>query len=60
MVDAQGLIGWAPASFLVPLNEDDEQEVDSGENLMENQNERGNSILDNRSSQYKGESCWVK
>ena len=59
MVDAQGLIGWAPASFLVPLNEDDEQEVDSGENLMENQNERGNSILENRSSQYKGES-WVK
>jgi len=40
MVDAQGLIGWAPASYLVPLNEEDREEAET-DNLMENENERG-------------------
>ncbi len=40
MVDAQGLIGWAPASYLVPLNEGDEQEEGS-ENIMEREQEHG-------------------
>lgn len=40
MVDAQGLIGWAPASYLVPVNETDlEEEAEENENLIEQ--ERG-------------------
>ena len=42
-MDAQGLIGWAPASYLVPVNENDlEEEAEENENLIEQ--ERGESI----------------
>jgi len=40
MVDAQGLIGWAPASYLMPLNATDmQEEAEENENLIEQ--ERG-------------------
>lgn len=40
MVDAQGLIGWAPASYLMPLNETDlKEEAEENEHLIEQ--ERG-------------------
>ena len=40
MVDAQGLIGWAPASYLVPVNENDmQEEAEENEQLIEQ--ERG-------------------
>lgn len=40
MIDAQGLIGWAPASYLVPVDETDlEEEAEENENLIEQ--ERG-------------------
>ena len=40
MVDAQGLIGWAPASYLMPVEETDlKEEAEENENLIEQ--ERG-------------------
>ena len=42
MVDAQGVIGWAPASYLVPVNESDlQEEAEENEQLIEQ--ERGKS-----------------
>ena len=39
-MDAQGLIGWAPASYLVPVNENDlQEEAEENEQLIEQ--ERG-------------------
>ena len=44
MVDAQGVIGWAPASYLVPMNESDlQEEAEENEQLIEQ--ERGNYTL---------------
>lgn len=40
MIDAQGLIGWAPASYLMPINETDlKEEEEENETLIEQ--ERG-------------------
>lgn len=43
MVDADGLIGWAPASYLVPVDMNHiDEEAKENENLIEQ--ERGNVI----------------
>ncbi len=44
MVDAQGMIGWAPASYLVPMNEGDlQEEAEENEQLIEQ--ERGRNTI---------------
>ena len=44
MVDAQGLIGWAPASFMVSMNDSDKQdEIDENEQLI--QQDRGKMTI---------------
>ena len=44
MVDARGIIGWAPASFLVPISENDIQEEEE-ENQQLIEQERGKKLL---------------
>ena len=34
MVDANGIIGWAPASYLVPVDEEDLEETAENEQLV--------------------------
>lgn len=42
MIDAQGLIGWAPASYLMPVDDTDlKEEKEENETLIEQ--ERGTS-----------------
>lgn len=45
-VDAQGLIGWAPASYLVPVNESDlQEEAEENEHLIEQERGKAHSIV---------------
>ena len=45
-MDAQGLIGWAPASYLVPVNENDLQgEAEENEQLIEQERGKYNRVL---------------
>lgn len=45
MVDAQGLIGWAPASYLVPVNETEDEEQENKELIEQERGEEVNSDM---------------
>ena len=45
MVDAQGLIGWAPASYLIPLSETDKQEDDKENEKLIEQDKSMNQLV---------------